>query len=455
MNVHISSLSCLTPTQLHALKKGGFVTLGDLLLPPSSDIARKAKISLEDVQAIIGSVSASIAPQPQLLKTFDKGEIFTAGDQGLDNLLEGGIRVGIITELVGEGASGKTQLALQLSLTVQLPYEQGGLGGSAIYLTTSSTLATSRLQQLIEEHPQLSPDFCRLDRIQTTQLSLPKALIFYLGQTIPTMINDASLGSTPIKLLVIDSLASLFRTTQKMTSAILFERSKLLNEISSLLHSLGNKHRLAIVVVNDVTDVFTNDNPTTSRNKDEVLYKEQARWFGQPALSYSNETKAAGLGLVWANQVSARIFLTRSGRRKVLEDQAGKATASSASDDYERDTKRQRTDTGVYSVQSNQGGETSSIVKPPTLIRRLDIIYSSFTEPKSVDFIITQSGFQTIKDSVKKTADLMYFGGNVDVGALEVDKSSESTADPIPDDVYEDPILDELYKNNEIEFLEV
>ncbi|KAI8854465.1 hypothetical protein BC829DRAFT_192371 [Chytridium lagenaria] len=48
-------------------------------------------------------------------------------DLSLDEFLGGGFRVGAITELFGEDATGKTQLALQLCFSVQLPFQQGGL----------------------------------------------------------------------------------------------------------------------------------------------------------------------------------------------------------------------------------------------------------------------------------------------------------------------------------------
>ena len=41
----------------------------------------------------------------------------------------GGILTQGITEISGESAAGKTQLCLQLCITVQLPREQGGLSG--------------------------------------------------------------------------------------------------------------------------------------------------------------------------------------------------------------------------------------------------------------------------------------------------------------------------------------
>lgn len=47
----------------------------------------------------------------------------------LNGLLHGGLLVPGVNEIAGVSASGKTQLCLQLCLTVQLPRELGGLEG--------------------------------------------------------------------------------------------------------------------------------------------------------------------------------------------------------------------------------------------------------------------------------------------------------------------------------------
>lgn len=53
----------------------------------------------------------------------------------------------------GEAAASKTQLCLQLLLTVQLPREYGGLGGSAVYVHTEGEPALKRLHQLARSLP--------------------------------------------------------------------------------------------------------------------------------------------------------------------------------------------------------------------------------------------------------------------------------------------------------------
>ena len=66
----------------------------------------------------------------------------------LDSVVQGGIPCGSITEIVGECASGKTQICLQLLVSVQIAPCNGGLGASSVYIFTESYFPSRRLQQI-------------------------------------------------------------------------------------------------------------------------------------------------------------------------------------------------------------------------------------------------------------------------------------------------------------------
>lgn len=55
-------------------------------------------------------------------------KFLTTGCSKLDAILKGGIPCRGITQIYGAASTGKTQLALQLCLSVQLPVTAGGLG---------------------------------------------------------------------------------------------------------------------------------------------------------------------------------------------------------------------------------------------------------------------------------------------------------------------------------------
>lgn len=81
------------------------------------------------VNAIVDAASKEVYPWRSRIKTAQSlpSESVSTGDPTMDRILGGsGIPLGSLTEIVGESASGKTQLALQLCLAVQDPNQLHG-----------------------------------------------------------------------------------------------------------------------------------------------------------------------------------------------------------------------------------------------------------------------------------------------------------------------------------------
>ena len=360
------------------------------------------------MQAIVDSIARALARPPSLLRdVMHNGcERITTGDATLDEMLGGGIRVGMVWEFVGEGqvvaphtsslgdsfwcfsGAGKTQLALQLSLLVQLPVEQGGLNGSACYLTTSTSLPTPRLIQLLHEHPLLAGSRCTLDNIQTSATKSVASLLHALSEILPASINAAKARSTPLKLLIIDSLADVLLEDAKVSTATLADRSRNLSAIAAQLHALAATHQLAVVAINRVTDVWDRRSDADRGFPGELIYADHACIFGR---ADGNDKKSAALGLVWANQVNARIMLARTERRysdhhdrlRYRHRRQPPAVAAAATPSESHDRKRQRPDEDEEDVVL-------------VLVRRLTIVFSSVCAPASVDFIVTSRGVETL-----------------------------------------------------------
>jgi DNA repair protein RAD51 len=76
----------------------------------------------------------------------------STGSKELDKLLNGGIETGSITEIFGEFRTGKTQLCHQLCVTCQLPVDQGGGEGKALYIDTEGTFRPERIKSIAERY---------------------------------------------------------------------------------------------------------------------------------------------------------------------------------------------------------------------------------------------------------------------------------------------------------------
>ncbi len=64
----------------------------------------------------------------------------TTSSENLDNLLGGGVETQAITEIYGGFGSGKTQIAFQLAVNVQLSEKKGGLGANCLFIDTENSL---------------------------------------------------------------------------------------------------------------------------------------------------------------------------------------------------------------------------------------------------------------------------------------------------------------------------
>lgn len=198
---------------------------------------------------------------------------------------------------------------------------------------------------------------------------------------------------------MIDCIADLFLALEKTTTATLVERSRNLNELSSLLHILTSNHQIAVVVINRAQDVFDwspgDDASDGGSTPDQLIYREQSRWFGSADSMHEEREKEAMLGLSWANQINVRIMFTRTSRERRIEDIRG---------GEERSSKRQRISldhfSNTHSSSSPSRSGLSAVSTEKILVRRMTVVFSSVSPQCSVDFVITPEGVFGLEDSL-------------------------------------------------------
>ncbi|KAF8369937.1 hypothetical protein HHK36_032033 [Tetracentron sinense] len=225
----------------------------------------------------------------------------TLGCPILDRVLAGGIPCNSITELVSESACGKTQLSLQLLLSAQLPLSHGGLFSSSLYIHSEFPFPSRRLQQLSlsfrASHSYLFPSHDPCDRIFVRGVQSAEELLTLLGKIDTLLVKSPS--ELPIKLIVIDSVAALFRSEFENTPGDLKRRSSLFFKISSKLKSQAKRFGLAVMVTNQVVDLVDSDGLNGMR-------------VGNLSCLYSSGRRVVpALGISWANCVNSRLFLSR------------------------------------------------------------------------------------------------------------------------------------------------
>ncbi len=200
----------------------------------------------------------------------------TTSSDNFDEVLGGGVETQAITEFYGEFGSAKTQLSHQLSVNVQLPEEDGGLGRQAIYIDTEDTFIPDRIEQMAEAKGLDVDETLSNIHVARAFNSDHQMLLADQAQEICQQ-ND-------IGLIIVDSLTAQFRSDYVGRGELAPRQQKLNKHMNTLLR-LANSHNLAVIVTNQVMS-----------NPDQM--------FGDP-------TKAIG-GHIVAHNSAVRLYLRKS-----------------------------------------------------------------------------------------------------------------------------------------------
>jgi len=169
----------------------------------------------------------------------------STGSKALDELLGGGVETMAITEMYGKFSSGKSQLGFQLVVNAQKPTDQGGLGGGVLFVDSEATFRPDRIVQMAEA--QGMDVQAVLKNIQVARAENSDHQIILLEKA------EETIEKHNIKLIVIDSLTSHFRSDYIGRGA-LSERQQKLNKHIHMLQKLAEKYNLAVYVTNQVMD---------------------------------------------------------------------------------------------------------------------------------------------------------------------------------------------------------
>jgi len=235
------------------LRELGFHTVESLAMATAKEL-EQAGISKTNAEKLIRKARSCMPLQfirgDELVKMRRNVLRLTTGSSMLDRLLGGGIESQSITEFYGEYGSGKSQICHQLCVNVQLPPEQGGLGGAALYIDTENTFRTERIFQMAQ-NVGLDPEEA-VKKIIFAEAYTSDHQMFLLENA------DKVIKENGVRLIIVDSLTSHFRS-EYLGREMLAERQQKLNKHMHRLIRLARGFNAAAVATNQVMskpDVF-------------------------------------------------------------------------------------------------------------------------------------------------------------------------------------------------------
>ena len=167
----------------------------------------------------------------------------TTSSKKLDDLLGGGVETGAITEAHGAFGSSKTQLAFQLSVNVQLPEDKGGLNGGVVFIDTENTFRPERIEMMAKAHG-LDPQEVMKNIFVARAYNSDHQIL--LVDKLKEIMKDHN-----IKLVVIDSLTSLFRSDYSGRGELAPRQQKLNRHLHNL-QKISEVSNLAVYITNQV-----------------------------------------------------------------------------------------------------------------------------------------------------------------------------------------------------------
>lgn len=164
-----------------------------------------------------------------------------ATNSPIDDLLDGGIEKRSITQIYGPPGSGKTNISLNLAVSVAKS------GKKVAYIDTEGGISIERIQQLAKD------DF----------EEVANNIIVFEPNTFQEQEDDLKLieswvasNSKDVDLIVLDSAVALYRVDENKSS----KTNKDLGKEMSLLSALARSYDLAVVVTNQIYASFDENN---------------------------------------------------------------------------------------------------------------------------------------------------------------------------------------------------
>lgn len=164
----------------------------------------------------------------------------STGCDPVDTLLGGGFERGVVTQLYGPPAAGKTNLALAAAVTA------AAAGERSLFIDTEG-LSIERFEQIANARLARDGDDGDLERL-ASQLVITEAYDF---EDQREAVRDAAELATEVSLIVLDSATGFYRLERAGDTEGGQSLRKVTKQVTHLL-SLARRHDVAVVITNQV-----------------------------------------------------------------------------------------------------------------------------------------------------------------------------------------------------------
>jgi DNA repair protein RadA len=243
--ITINDIPGVGPSTAEKLIESGYDTIISIAVSTVGEMVEAVGVSESAARKMINfcrnSANMGFESGEEVLMRREKVLKIKTGSEALNQLLDGGVETGAITECFGEYGSGKTQIGhvLCIELQKQMP------GAYAIYIDTEKTFRPERIIQLAKGAGLDPDDVLKHIKVAKAYNSDHQML---LAEKVEELISKDQL---PVKLVIVDSLTSQFRS-EFVGRGTLAARQQKINKHMGTLSKLADVYNLCVYVTNQV-----------------------------------------------------------------------------------------------------------------------------------------------------------------------------------------------------------
>ncbi|MGQ9719316.1 MAG: hypothetical protein ACUVWK_05720 [Nitrososphaerales archaeon] len=220
------------------LKELGANTLLDMVALPES-LLKELKLNREDVLKIMKRAGMNLYDLSRGSEVFLRAinsKTIPLGSKSLNELLNGGVRTGLVTDFFGASNTGKTQICFHLCVNAQFLEKEGAV----VYVDSSGVFRPDRIRE-ISQHMNIKDDVFK------------RIMVFKARNMMEQMEVTRRLKNAPfsVRLLIIDTLTDNFIFEYQGEERIVERQNSLARHLHDLC-SLAVRENIAIVATNTV-----------------------------------------------------------------------------------------------------------------------------------------------------------------------------------------------------------
>lgn len=246
-DIKITDLPSVGPATAEKLITGGFDTILSIAVAHPSNITDTAGVTEASARKIIKAARDSMGLGyvdgfSKEKEKSEKGYFISTSSQALDDILGGGVKSGIITEVYGQFGSSKTQWAHQLCVNTLIDNPDG----KVVYIDTENTFTPLRIRQMCTKYDDIDPEDI-LKRILVAKAYNSDHQML-LAEQIETLIKQGN----KVCLVIVDSLTAHFRA-EYVGRGTLADRQGKINKHMSTLSKTADIYDVPVFVTNQVS----------------------------------------------------------------------------------------------------------------------------------------------------------------------------------------------------------